>query len=81
MKPDLHVNDDVETPFLASGPSVDSSQSQPGHARKKPLTLLPLIAIIFFEVSGGPFGTEVCIAKCQTAEAADAACHVDAALI
>jgi hypothetical protein len=27
--------------------------------RKKPLTLLPLIALIFFEVSGGPFGTEV----------------------
>lgn len=29
--------------------------------RKKPLTLLPLIALIFFEVSGGPFGTEVCV--------------------
>eukprot|EP00775_Hariotina_reticulata_P008091 gene8091-8284_t len=62
MKPDHLVDDDVETPLLASGPSVDSSQSQPGHARKKPLTLLPLIAIIFFEVSGGPFGTEDAVA-------------------
>ena len=25
----------------------------------RPLTLLPLVALIFFEVSGGPFGTEV----------------------
>jgi hypothetical protein len=27
--------------------------------KKKPLTLLPLVMLIFFEVSGGPFGTEV----------------------
>eukprot|EP00798_Chlamydomonas_sp_ICE-L_P028175 gene28175-31272_t len=26
--------------------------------RKKPLTMLPLVVLIFFEVSGGPFGTE-----------------------
>ncbi|GAX81476.1 hypothetical protein CEUSTIGMA_g8905.t1 [Chlamydomonas eustigma] len=26
--------------------------------KKKPLTLLPLVMLIFFEVSGGPFGTE-----------------------
>lgn len=35
--------------------------------RKKPLTLLPLIALIFFEVSGGPFGTEVRITVCAAA--------------
>jgi hypothetical protein len=27
--------------------------------RAKPVTLLPLIALIFYEVSGGPFGIEV----------------------
>lgn len=26
--------------------------------RKRPLSLLPLVAIIFYEVSGGPFGSE-----------------------
>jgi hypothetical protein len=45
--------------------SVDTDDVEaPGaHSSKKarPLTLLPLIAIIFFEVSGGPFGTEVSI--------------------
>lgn len=48
---------DVET---ASAATAAGSDAQPGspHARR-PLTLLPLIALIFFEVSGGPFGTEV----------------------
>ncbi len=49
----LSYSEDVESPFLPASHDV-------GHqARKKPLTLLPLIALIFFEVSGGPFGTEV----------------------
>eukprot|EP00882_Tetradesmus_deserticola_P016009 GHRQ01017077.1.p1 GENE.GHRQ01017077.1~~GHRQ01017077.1.p1 ORF type:complete len:485 (+),score=158.81 GHRQ01017077.1:249-1703(+) len=52
------VSSDVETPFLAN--SVQAAPQQ--HARKKPLTLLPLIALIFFEVSGGPFGTEDAVA-------------------
>ncbi len=30
---------------------------EPGHVRL--LTLWPLVTLIFFEVSGGPFGTEV----------------------
>lgn len=46
-------SDDVESPFLPA--STEAAH----HARRKPLTLLPLIALIFFEVSGGPFGTEV----------------------
>jgi amino acid transporter len=29
---------------------------------KRPLSLLPLVALIFFEVSGGPFGTEDAVA-------------------
>jgi hypothetical protein len=49
------ISSDVETPFLASSSQAAGQQ----HPRKKPLTLLPLIALIFFEVSGGPFGTEV----------------------
>jgi amino acid transporter len=28
------------------------------HVNKKPLTLLPLVALIFYDVSGGPFGIE-----------------------
>lgn len=28
-------------------------------SRAKPLSLLPLIALIFYDVSGGPFGIEV----------------------
>ena len=40
-------------------------QSPPGSPKgigisPKPLKLLPLVMLIFFEVSGGPFGTEVC---------------------
>ena len=27
--------------------------------RLKPLSLLPLVALIFYDVSGGPFGIEV----------------------
>ena len=30
------------------------------HKRRfKPLTLLPLVALVFYDVSGGPFGIEV----------------------
>ena len=32
----------------------------------KPLSLIPLVFLIFFEVSGGPFGTEVCTVAAQT---------------
>ncbi|KAF8060548.1 polyamine transporter [Scenedesmus sp. PABB004] len=57
---------DVESPFAAAGGSgaADSGAGSGAHhqARKKPLTLLPLIALIFFEVSGGPFGTEDAVA-------------------
>lgn len=28
--------------------------------RFKPLTLFPLVALVFYDVSGGPFGIEVC---------------------
>lgn len=37
--------------FFQPPPSV-------GHAHPKTLAMLPLVALIFYEVSGGPFGTE-----------------------
>ena len=47
------------TPSAAFHPSDPlARQSMAAHA--KPLSLLPLVALIFFDVSGGPFGIEVC---------------------
>eukprot|EP00798_Chlamydomonas_sp_ICE-L_P006809 gene6809-30781_t len=31
--------------------------------KQKPLTILPLVVLVFFEVSGGPFGTEDSVAS------------------
>ena len=45
-----NLEHDVETPFLATSPRPH---------RQRVLKLLPLIALIFYEVSGGPFGIEV----------------------
>lgn len=51
----LHVN----VPEAAhQGPDLEAG-SGGITPRAKPLSLLPLIALIFFDVSGGPFGTEV----------------------
>jgi hypothetical protein len=44
-------------PDVEQGDAAEPGVAAP-HARR-PLSLLPLIALIFFEVSGGPFGTEV----------------------
>jgi hypothetical protein len=52
------AEEDLESPFRGASPGSSVSGVHGGH-RRKPLTLLPLIALIFFEVSGGPFGTEV----------------------
>lgn len=42
-----------------AAPNVEEQKEQGLHGHKnKPLSLLPLIALIFFDVSGGPFGTE-----------------------
>ncbi|CAG9462733.1 unnamed protein product [Pedinophyceae sp. YPF-701] len=38
-------------------PSVGGSSAKGGHA-PRPLNVLALIALVFYEVSGGPFGTE-----------------------
>jgi hypothetical protein len=46
---------------VAERPGADECRrSQALQSRKaKPLTLLPLVALIFYDVSGGPFGIEV----------------------
>ena len=49
--------EESSVPFLHNAEAAVAEQ-----ARKKlvkPLSLLPLIALIFYDVSGGPFGTEV----------------------
>ncbi len=67
-------SDDVRAPLL-DPPEVSQNGSfrhaaqecdspRSSHAQKiepshRPLTLWPLVMIVFFEVSGGPFGTEV----------------------
>lgn len=45
---------EVEVPLLNGDGSVRRMIKH-----KRPLTFLPLVALIFYEVSGGPFGTEV----------------------
>ena len=50
--------------------------SPSGMGRKKPLTLLPLVMLIFFEVSGGPFGTEVSGSGLHCHMTGDAAAHM-----
>ena len=56
---------DVEAGSNAQGQATTPRGAHGGDAvagnahSKRPLTLLPLIALIFIEVSGGPFGTEV----------------------
>ena len=55
-EPLITGDDDASIPMLPRAPEPAS-----GHRikRAKPLTLLPLVALIFYDVSGGPFGIEV----------------------
>lgn len=48
--------DDSSIPFLAP---VEAAVDTVRRKHTKPLSLLPLVALIFYDVSGGPFGTEV----------------------
>lgn len=43
---------------LRGGSIHAASPRRRGNQSPKPLTFLPLVALIFFDVSGGPFGTE-----------------------
>ena len=50
-------DDDARIPMLPRAPEPPAIVH---HAKRaKPLTLLPLVALIFYDVSGGPFGIEV----------------------
>ncbi len=50
----------VPTEPASHGGSPRGSSPKPiGHESTRPLTLWPLVVLVFFEVSGGPFGTEV----------------------
>ena len=53
---------DVEIPFLPDVPvmaAILEHDAVERVRRLKPLSLLPLVALIFYDVSGGPFGIEV----------------------
>lgn len=61
--------EEMDNALNGFGPSMSTStrvSPRRGHAQwnkeKKPLTMLPLAAIVFFGVSGGPFGIEVSLA-------------------
>lgn len=48
--------EDSSVPFLAP---AEAAVETVRRKHTKPLSLLPLVALIFYDVSGGPFGTEV----------------------
>ena len=58
---------DVEIPFLPDVPvmaAIMEHDAVERVRRLKPLSLLPLVALIFYDVSGGPFGIEVRALHC-----------------
>ena len=50
--------EDSSTPFLNNAEAAVESAVRKHTV--KALSLLPLVALIFYDVSGGPFGIEVC---------------------
>ena len=58
QKSDRLVDGDARIPILAAE-QLNGSPRAPRTKSSKPLTLLPLVALIFYDVSGGPFGIEV----------------------
>lgn len=55
--------EDSSVPFLNNAEAA--VQSAVRKHKVKPLSLLPLVALIFYDVSGGPFGIEVCYPACM----------------
>lgn len=53
----MSTQDEAEVPMLEGREERDTVHRRSQHF--KPLSLLPLIALIFYDVSGGPFGIEV----------------------
>lgn len=60
--------EDSSVPFLSNAEAA--VQSAVRKHKVKPLSLLPLVALIFYDVSGGPFGIEVCYSACSTSHSA-----------
>ena len=54
---DSMTMEESSVPFLSGAEAAVESAAR--KTKIKPLSLLPLIALIFYDVSGGPFGTEV----------------------
>jgi hypothetical protein len=50
------ATEEVNVPILEGRTEPDSVRRREKH--HKPLSLLPLVALIFYDVSGGPFGIE-----------------------
>ena len=55
------VSEGLDIPILEGMTERDTVRRREKHF--KPLSLLPLVALIFYDVSGGPFGIEVSISK------------------
>ena len=51
------MSEEIDMPMLEGREERDTVRRREKHF--KPLSLLPLIALIFYDVSGGPFGIEV----------------------
>ena len=64
--------EDSSVPFLNNAEAA--VQSAVRKHKIKPLSLLPLVALIFYDVSGGPFGIEV-VLSCVHGTELDAAPH------
>ena len=54
---DVMSSDPLDLPILEGREEADTVRRREKHF--KPLSLLPLVALIFYDVSGGPFGIEV----------------------
>jgi len=53
----MATEEEINIPILEGRTEQDSVKRSKKH--HKPLSLLPLVALIFYDVSGGPFGIEV----------------------
>ncbi len=52
----MSAQEEAEVPMLEGREEADTVHRRSQHF--KPLSLLPLVALIFYDVSGGPFGIE-----------------------
>eukprot|EP00959_Pyramimonas_sp_CCMP1952_P217830 4555711-Pyramimonas_sp.AAC.1 len=53
------VSHHPESSAVSVGSMSDADSDKSSRGPSRPLTMVPLAALIFYEVSGGPFGIEV----------------------